>query len=156
MEIIKAKREHIGGIACLESLSFSHPWSETAIEETMMRKESVFLVALSEGKVVGYIGSYYCATEGYITNIAVLPECRRKGAGRALLKRLIEEGGALGLEFLTLEVRESNTPAISLYESLGFIPVGKRPRFYSDPKEAALLLTYYMDASEGDDGARKG
>lgn len=156
MEIVKAKREHIKGIACLESLSFSHPWSETAIEETMMSKESLFLVALSGDEVVGYIGSYYCATEGYVTNIAVLPECRRSGVGRALLKRLIEDGSVLKLDFWTLEVRESNSPAISLYESMGFVPVGKRPRFYSDPEEAALLLTHYMDASGDGDGARKG
>ena len=147
MEIRKAEKRHIKGIAELERVSFSSPWSESAIDETMSRDETLFLVALEGDEVIGYIGSYYCLTDGYITNVAVSPASRRNGVGRALVSRLIEEGKFLSLDFWTLEVRESNAPAQALYSSLGFTEVGRRPRFYSNPEETALLLTYYMDAS---------
>lgn len=155
MKILKAEKAHIRGIAELERTSFSSPWSERAIDETMSRDESLFLVALDGDEVIGYIGSYYCIADGYITNIAVSPNHRRRGAGKALLLRLIEEGEKLNLDFWTLEVRESNAPAISLYTSLGFSEAGRRPRFYSNPEETALLLTYYIDAPDNSD-ARKG
>lgn len=144
MKIVDANLGHAGDIAVLEKLCFSAPWSEKAITETM-QGDSVFLVAEEEGKVVGYIGSYYCHPEGYITNVAVAPEMRRHGIGRALIKELIARGRELSLSFWTLEVRESNTGAIALYSSLGFEKVGRRPRFYRDPEEAAELMTYYID-----------
>ncbi len=144
MKILDAGLGHTGDIANLEKLCFSAPWSEKAITETM-QGDSVFLVAEEDGKIVGYIGSYYCHPEGYITNVAVTPEMRRCGIGRALIEGLIARGRDLSLSFWTLEVRESNEGAIALYSSLGFERVGKRPRFYSNPEEAALLMTYYMD-----------
>ncbi len=144
MKIVDANLGHAGDIAALEKLCFSVPWSEKAITETM-QGDSVFLVAEEEGKIVGYIGSYYCHPEGYITNVAVAPEMRRHGIGRALIKELIARGRELSLSFWTLEVRESNTGAIALYSSLGFEKVGRRPRFYRDPEEAAELMTYYID-----------
>lgn len=147
MKIVDARLSHAAEIAELERTCFSAPWSERAICETM-QGESVFLVAEEEGKVVGYIGSYYCHPEGYITNVAVAPEMRRRGIGRALIEELIVRGRELSLSFWTLEVRESNEGAISLYSSLGFEKVGKRPRFYSNPEEAALLMTYYIDTQK--------
>ncbi len=147
IEIRKAKEADIEAIAGLEKQCFSAPWSEKAISETMKSKDSLFLVAEKDKKTVGYIGSYFCYPEGYITNVAVDPEERRQGIGRRLIEELIALGKELGLSFWTLEVRESNVPAISLYDSLGFEKVGRRPRFYSNPEEAAELMTYYIDAS---------
>ncbi len=147
MKILDANLGHTGDIANLEKLCFSAPWSEKAITETM-QGDSIFLVAEEDGKIVGYIGSYYCHPEGYITNVAVTPEMRRRGIGRALIEELIARGEKLLLSFWTLEVRESNEGAIALYSSLGFERVGKRPRFYSNPEEAALLMTHYMDTQK--------
>ena len=78
--------------------------------------------------------------EGYIDNVAVRPSCRRMGLGDRLLDVFIRFGQA-NLAFLTLEVRPSNTPAVALYEKNGFKEVGRRPNYYDDPKEDALLLT---------------
>ena len=147
IEIRKANEKDIPQIARLEKMCFSAPWSEKALLETMESEESLFLVAEKDKKTVGYIGSYFCHPEGYITNVAVDPEERRQGIGRRLIEELILRGKELELEFWTLEVRESNVPAISLYDSLGFEKVGRRPRFYSNPEEAAELMTYYIDAS---------
>ena len=145
MKILDANLGHITAIAELEAACFSAPWGEKAICETMSGSDSIFLVAEDGGEIIGYIGSYYCHPEGYITNVAVAPSARRRGAGRALIEGLIEKGRERRLSFWTLEVRESNAPAISLYSAFGFEVVGKRPRFYRDPEEAAILMTYYMD-----------
>ncbi len=147
MEIVKAETSDIAELARLEKLCFSVPWSEKAIAETMEREEALFLCAREGGKTVGYIGSYYCLSDGYITNVAVDPACRRRGIGKALVRELIEKGRERHLSFWTLEVRKSNLAAISLYESLGFKDVGLRPHFYSAPDEDARLMTYFIDAS---------
>lgn len=146
MEIRKATPDEAGEIARIEKMCFSVPWSEKAVSDTMQNEDSLFLTAYEDDSVVGYIGSYFCRPEGYITNVAVSPEYRRRGIGRALIEELIKCGEKLSLSFWTLEVRESNDAAISLYSSLGFESVGKRPRFYSSPEETAILMTYYFDA----------
>ena len=143
-DIRKAEVSDVSEFAELEKLCFSAPWSENALRETMEGDNSCFLVAEENGRVCGYIGSYYALDEGYITNVAVHPDCRRRGIGQALVGELVECGKQLGLLFLTLEVREGNCAAISLYEKLGFKNVGKRPRFYTNPSEAAVLMTIYI------------
>ena len=79
--------------------------------------------------------------EGYITNVAVSPDFRRQGIARALIEALLAKARENGLAFVTLEVRESNAPAIALYTGAGFEPVGKRKNFYSNPTENAVLMT---------------
>ena len=73
-------------------------------------------------------------------NIAVHPDHRRQGIAAALLQRLLEDLARMGSHSLTLEVRKSNAPAISLYEKLGFVQIGCRPRYYRNPKEDALIM----------------
>lgn len=144
VDIVSAVCEDIPAIARLEKLCFSAPWSENALLETMSREETVFLVAKSGEKICGYVGCYYVLDEGYITNVAVDPECRRCGIGRALIEELVARARGKQLAFLTLEVRVSNDAAIALYEQNGFEKVGRRPRFYSDPCEDAELMTLYI------------
>jgi ribosomal-protein-alanine N-acetyltransferase len=82
------------------------------------------------------------ADEGYILNVAVLPEYRRKGIGEALVRYVITGFGDLA--FVTLEVRPSNTAAVALYQKLGFERVGERKNYYRNPDENALLLTKFF------------
>ena len=89
----------------------------------------------------GYVGCQTVLDEGYITNVAVSPDFRRRGAARLLIAELIARAKEKGLAFVTLEVRESNAPAIALYAGVGFAPVGTRKNFYSNPAENALLMT---------------
>ncbi len=128
-------------IASLERECFSSPWSEVSLRETMEKENSNFLVAECDGKVCGYVGSYFVMDEGYITNVAVSVKARRHGVGRALVSALKDVAEKAELSFLTLEVRVGNTPAISLYSSLGFENLGRRPRFYRDPVEDAYIMT---------------
>ena len=132
--------EHLGGIAELEELCFSLPWSEKALE-LLLEGSNVGFVALDKNKrVVAYGGMLCVLDEGQITNIATHPELRRKGLGEKVTSALVEYGSQNGLNVISLEVRESNAAAISLYEKLGFLAVGKRKNFYSSPTENAIVM----------------
>lgn len=141
MEIIRMKPNHIPAVAQLEKACFSSPWSETTLTESLSNPNAVFFIAEEEKSVVGYAGLYHILDEGYIANIAVFPACRRKGAAQALLNELTAYAEETGLSFLTLEVRPSNTAALSLYKKNGFEQKGLRRGFYTLPKEDALIMT---------------
>lgn len=129
----------ICAIAKIEEQSFSTPWSNKAIEESM-NCGTCFYVAQIDSNIVGYMGISKISGEGYVTNIAVLPEYRRRGIGKQILDYVISTC-ANELEFISLEVRTSNDAAISLYEYFGFERVGLRKRFYTHPQEDALVMT---------------
>ena len=135
--------EHIRQIALLEKECFSSPWSEKALSEELSNVNSHFLVAVNDG-VFGYIGVQEICGEAYITNVAVLGKHRKKGIGRNLLRAAVNGAKSRGCEFITLEVRESNESAISLYESEGFEVAGIRKNFYSDPIENGIIYTKYF------------
>ncbi len=130
---------HIPAVAQLEKNLFSAPWDEASLESEMKNPLSLWLVAMDEDKLAGYIGSQSVLGESDMMNLAVSPDYRRQGIGRQLVESLI---AALSAEnhCLTLEVRVSNAPAIRLYETMGFLPVGRRPRYYQRPPEDALIL----------------
>lgn len=141
--ITKMGTEHIEQIACLEKECFSEPWSENALAEELENENSHFLVAVSDD-VMGYIGVQEICGEAYITNVAVFDEYRKSGIGRALLKAACDGAKSRNCEFITLEVRESNVPAITLYESEGFDKAGIRKNFYSAPTENGVIYTKYF------------
>ncbi len=130
---------HLAGAAELEKACFHTPWSREALS-LLLTDAAAGVVAVSDGAVIGYGGILWGPFEGQITNIAVSPSHRRLGVGYALLAALIRAAEERGLEAMVLEVRESNTPALSLYLAHGFATVGKRPGFYSHPREAALIM----------------
>lgn len=145
MEIKIATLDNVNDILNIENACFSTPWTEQGIAESIENENTMMLVAYIDGAVAGYMGLQIFSGEGYVTNVATLPEYRRRGVGRALVQRSMQEK----MDFITLEVRESNAPAIALYSSLGFVEVGKRPRFYREPTEDALLMTkYFTDTGE--------
>ena len=134
------KEGHVAAIAEIEKLCFSDPWSENSIAYGLTSRLSYWLVAVENGEVVGYIGSQSVLGESDMMNVAVHPDHRRKGLAEALITALSDGLKARGNEVLTLEVRVSNTPAIALYDKLGFTQVGRRPNYYRNPKEDALIL----------------
>lgn len=131
------KAEHISEVENIEKICFVHPWSRVDLEQQLNLDTSHFAVATVDGKVVGYMGLQIFCGEGYVTNVAVLPEYRRMG----IAKKLIEYQMQNDMSFISLEVRESNLPAIKLYEACGFENVGIRPKFYSNPTENAIIMT---------------
>lgn len=143
--VIPAKREHLEGIEMLEKECFSLPWSRDNLAAYLPDDTHAMLCAVSEtGDVLGYVGLLYVLDEGYIANVAVSDICRRQGVASALIAELLSLARDIKLSFLTLEVRESNAPAIGLYDKFGFSVVGKRKNYYDKPAEDAILMTKFL------------
>ena len=139
-KIENMKAEHINEVENIEKICFANPWSRADLERQLNLDTSHFVVATVDEKVVGYMGLQVFCGEGYVTNIAVLPEYRRQGIAKMLIEKQLQNE----MSFITLEVRESNLPAVRLYESCGFENVGIRPKFYSNPTENAIIMTKYF------------
>ncbi|MCR5484915.1 MAG: ribosomal protein S18-alanine N-acetyltransferase [Clostridiales bacterium] len=143
-EIVPTDMSHISEIAEIEKICFSDPWSYETLAAETKNDNAHFLTAFDGKKVLGYIGVGEVCGECYISNVAVLPEYRRKGIGRALISAAEDGAEKRGCDFITLEVRESNMSAISLYLKAGFRAVGIRKDYYSHPTENALIMTKYF------------
>ena len=144
MELVKLTEAHIPQMVELEKLCFSMPWTADMIRSELNNPSCLYLAAVDSDILVGYIGVQTVLDEGYINNVAVRPEYRRRGIAAALISLLAEQAQAIGLAFMTLEVRESNAPAIALYEKLGFTTVGRRKNYYEKPREDAILMTIFF------------
>ena len=148
MTIKDAASDMLPQIEAIEKLCFSIPWTISQLEHQILDENSIFIVAENEnGCILGYVGMMTVLDEGYIANIAVAPEHRRKGVADALLDALEWGSREKRLSFMTLEVRESNTPAIGLYSKHGFTAVGVRRGYYEKPREDALLMTKFFSAN---------
>jgi ribosomal-protein-alanine N-acetyltransferase len=140
MEYVFMNDSHVAGIAALEKICFSDPWSETSISSELNNPLSLWLVAVDNDRVVGYVGSQTVLDGADMMNIAVDPAYRRQGVAAELVERLVTALRCKGVICLALEVRASNAPAIALYEKLRFAIVGRRPNYYRHPKEDALIM----------------
>ena len=140
IDYIPMTQAHVAQIAQLEKLCFHDPWSENSIASELDNRLSLWLVALEGETVVGYVGSQSVMGWADMMNIAVHPQCRRQGVAQELVERLVAALKENDVTCLTLEVRASNEPAKALYGKLGFQQVGRRPNYYRNPKEDALIL----------------
>ena len=140
IEIVSMTDAHVAQIAEIEKLCFLDPWSENSIASELNSRLSLWLVALDGDKVAGYVGSQSVLDMADMMNVAVHPDYRRQGIAKELVSALVTALKEKGVNSLALEVRVSNTPAIALYEQLGFQQVGLRPNYYRNPKENALIL----------------
>ena len=140
IQYIPMDESHVSQVAELEKLCFNDPWSVNSIVYELTNPLSLWLVAAEAGIVVGYVGSQSVMDEADMMNIAVHPEYRRRGIAQELVHRLVTALRQKEVRCLTLEVRASNEPAKALYSSLGFEQVGRRPNYYRNPREDALIL----------------
>ena len=149
VRIVDTRPEHLDDILLMEQQCFSVPWTHEQLMAQLSDFMHIFLAAEDEnGRAVGYAGLMYVLDEGYISNVAVSPNRRREGIADMLLTELYERAKAKKLSFLTLEVRESNIPAQSLYKKHGYTEVGRRKAYYSRPKEDAVLMTCFLSEEE--------
>lgn len=148
MIIEKMQSSHLEQVAEIEKKSFVHPWSIESLKAELYKDDSYFFVAIADEKIVGYMGFNTVLDEAYVANVAVLPQYRGQGIGRALVNHACVLCREMNMSFITLEVRSSNLPAISLYQSIGFKEVGRRKNFYTEPTEDALLMTKYFDKTK--------
>ena len=141
MIVIRGMRyEDINQITQIEKVCFSLPWSKGSFEQELQNELAYYQCAEENGKIMGYMGMWRVMDECHITNVAVLPECRNKGIASMLINKMIEICKCSEILTMTLEVRESNLPAINLYKKFGFEPAGKRPRYYVKPIEDAIIM----------------
>lgn len=143
-KIVEANETHIDDICRIEKECFVHPWSKNSVLQRIQNKNSRIYVAVFYNKVIGYAGFQNICGEGYIDNIAVTKAKRKNGIATALIEKMIEYANE-NLEFLTLEVRKSNKGAIYLYHKTGFDYIGERKNYYTEPKENAVIMTYYTN-----------
>ena len=157
-QMIPMARQHVPQVAALEQVCFSDPWSEKSIAQELENPLSLWLVCVEEDRGLGYVGSQTVRGgagmmggavwlgsqtvlgESDMMNVAVCPESRRRGIAERLIISLIEALKTRESHCLSLEVRASNAPAIGLYQKLGFQQVGRRPNYYRNPREDALIL----------------
>ena len=140
MEYILMNADHVSQVAQLEKECFHDPWSENSIASELKNPLSLWMVAVDGQQVAGYVGSQSVMGEADMMNIAVSSKFRRMGIAQELVERLVAQLREKDVYSLTLEVRASNEPAKALYGKLGFSQVGRRPNYYRNPKEDALIL----------------
>jgi ribosomal-protein-alanine N-acetyltransferase len=151
--------EDLDEVLTIERASFTMPWSRGAFlyELQQNRAARCWVGRLDDGHIVGYLCLWEVADELHITNVAVRPAARRQGVARALLRSVLDSGRMRGFKVVVLEVRPSNTNALSLYESFGFRVVGRRHGYYYDTGEDALVMEIVLSAepaSPGNQAAR--
>ncbi|HAI87170.1 MAG TPA: ribosomal-protein-alanine N-acetyltransferase [Firmicutes bacterium] len=132
----------VDDVAEIERQSFPIPWNRAAFIDELTRNErALYIVVRGEsGAMAGYGGMWLVCDEAHVTNVAVRPDCRRRGAGTAIMVALMGLALDRGANRMTLETRVSNRPAQELYRQLGFQAAGVRPRYYIDNREDALIM----------------
>ena len=134
------ERADIARVAELERLCFRTPWSENALRSELKNRVACYRLGCIGDKTVAYAGMWVLFDEAHITNVAVDPEFRRQGFGRAIMKEMMRAAIEKHATRMTLEVREHNEAAQSLYYSMGFTKQGTRRGYYSDSGEDAFIL----------------
>ncbi len=135
--------EDVPAVLEIDQVSFSNPWPERSYryELTDNPAAQLFVAKLNDGTIIAYLGYWLIGDEVHISTFAVHPEYRMHGIGEDLLRHALSSASEKGADVATLEVRESNDPAIALYEKLGFDEVGSRNGYYRDNNEDAVLMT---------------
>lgn len=129
----------------LERAAFTNPWSPELLQRELGHEWSTILLVeepqhTGSSRLVGISIFWIVHDEVHLLNIATAPEYRRRGVARAALQATLDQGRARKCALATLEVRRTNEPAINLYRSFGFRPVGVRPNYYADEGEDAIVM----------------
>ena len=133
----------LDGVLAIEDASFNNPTTREWYEAELKRPEVCFVYVLrtDESPVAAFCAFWLVVDQIHINNLAIRPELRRRGLGRLLLQRVLEDAAAMGAPHATLEVRRSNSAAIALYEHAGFELAGVRTSYYTNPIEDGLILS---------------
>ena len=141
-----ATKEDLDGVLAIEDASFNNPTTRDWYERELERPDVCFIYVLRIPRhpVAAFCAFWLVAGQAHINNLAVVPALRGRGFGTQLLAGVIAEAAHLGATVVTLEVRESNTPALQLYRSAGFRQEGVRKNYYTKPVEDALILSFML------------
>ncbi len=135
-------KSDVDNVVKLEEASYGkHHWSKESFYNELENDLSHYYCAFDgNGNLLGYCGCWHIFEEAHITTVSVNPEYRRQKVAQALLIKLIEDCYQEKIKYITLEVRESNVAAISLYDKNGFVSIGERKGYYQDNNEDALIM----------------
>jgi ribosomal-protein-alanine N-acetyltransferase len=137
-------------VSALERTCYGDPWPASAFASLPGNGRVYFTVARdARGRLAGYVCAWYVMDEGELANLAVAPDSRGRGIGRALLAAMLGDAASRGMSQIYLEVRESNLAARNLYASQKFEEVGRRKRYYRSPTEDALILRRTLEPKLG-------
>jgi ribosomal-protein-alanine N-acetyltransferase len=141
-----ASKDDLDGVLAIEAASFNNPTTREWYEGELQRPEVCFIYVLRtpDQPVAGFCAFWLVVDQAHINNLAVLPELRGRGLGTQLLEAVMAEAAHLGASVLTLEVRQSNEPALRLYERAGFTRAGVRQNYYTEPVENAFVLARHL------------
>lgn len=144
--VMLARPSDLDMVMEIETLSFSSPWSRQVFIEELDR-DFAFLKVLRtcSGRVVAFINYWVVADEIHVLNVATHPDWRHQGLGRRLMQHAIRVGRQRSARLVTLEVRRSNQNALALYDSLGFLAVGVRPRYYENREDAIVMVLRFRE-----------
>ncbi|MWC30390.1 ribosomal protein S18-alanine N-acetyltransferase [Paenibacillus sp. MMS18-CY102] len=143
----KMRLADIQAIVSIEQEAFTTPWTAEAFTNELTNNHFArYMVMEDPSGIIGYGGMWTIIDEAHVTNVAVRHDCRGKGLGELLLRRLMVDAEEAGMQRMTLEVRVSNERAQRLYGRLGFEPAGVRPGYYSDNNEDALIMWVELSA----------
>ena len=142
ISIRKLQKEDIDQVIKIEEMAYGeHHWSRDSFINELDNNLSCYFAAVDEiNRLLGYIGSWFIFDEVHITTVAVHKNFQRQNIAHRLFLKLLEEAYKRMVKYLTLEVRVSNLPAISLYTAWGFKDVGVRKGYYQDNNEDALIM----------------
>ena len=134
----------------IERVSFASPWSRESFLFDLRENPFGRSIVASDpdGRIVGYACCWHLYEELKINNLAVRPDRRGSGVGRAILRCVIDQGRRAGCRIALLEVRPSNAAARALYESEGFVQIGRRKNYYREEREDALVLAFELGRAE--------
>lgn len=136
----RMREEDVESVRQIELLSFDSTWPEDAfLNELRNNGAAHYLVARQDGRVVGYAGAWMILDEAHVTAVAIHPDTRGQGIGKRLFWKLMHDAVEHGARWATLEVRETNEPALAIYKEFGYSRVGVRRKYY-DNKDDALVL----------------
>lgn len=144
------REEHLHAILELEKLSNAAPWSEKSFRGELTNPQAHYFVGYSGKEVVAFGGYWSVVDEAHVTTVAVHPEHRGNGYGKQIMLKLLDDARKTGLTCSTLEVRLSNSVAIALYESLGYVRCGVRKGYYPNNHEDAVVMWLHDFAEKAD------
>lgn len=137
--------EDLGRVMEIENVAFSTPWKEATFRGLLRRTDTDLLGAERDGRLIGYAVCWTVVDQSELGNVAVAPEARGGGVGRALVEAVIRRIRERGSRECYLEVRESNLVAQGLYRDLAFQVVGRRRAYYALPTEDALVMRRFVE-----------
>ena len=138
IEIRRLVFADLPSVIAIERRAFPTPWSLAMFVLELSKPEGICLAARRNDQMVGYIICSRFDQVWHIMNVSVDPELQRRGIATSMIDEVLGRVGPEGQ--ITLEVRPTNSGAIALYEKFGFLAAGRRPRYYQDNGEDALIM----------------